>query len=291
VNPLKYRTQELVIVCSFLFLPVLLLVTFSYYPALMLVYYSMTNWNGLSANYNFVGIGNYVEVFTNPELFSVLRNNMYYFIGGLLQTAFALYFAVLLNSKLRGRNLFRIILFLPYILHSVAIAIMFQSVYHTTQGSLNLFLETIGLTGWQQSWLGNETIVDYALAFVSMWKFLGLSMVIFLGALQSISDDLYEAATIDGANAMQSFKHITLPSIRSVLELLLILTLSGALQAFEIPYVMTLGANDTQTFVMETIEVAFKFNQSGLASAMAVVLLLFVLAFIMIQRKFITKGE
>ncbi len=291
MNPLKYRTQELVIVCSFLFLPVLLLVTFSYYPALMLVYYSMTNWNGLSANYNFVGIGNYVEVFTNPELFSVLRNNMYYFIGGLLQTAFALYFAVLLNSKLRGRNLFRIILFLPYILHSVAIAIMFQSVYHTTQGSLNLFLETIGLTGWQQSWLGNETIVDYALAFVSMWKFLGLSMVIFLGALQSISDDLYEAATIDGANAMQSFKHITLPSIRSVLELLLILTLSGALQAFEIPYVMTLGANDTQTFVMETIEVAFKFNQSGLASAMAVVLLLFVLAFIMIQRKFITKGE
>ncbi len=89
---------------------------------------------------------------------------------------------------------------------------------------------------------------------------------------------------------MQSFRHITLPSIRSVLELLLILTLSGALQAFEIPYVMTLGANDTQTFVMKTVEVAFKFNQSGLASAMAVVLLFFVLVFIVIQRKFITKG-
>jgi raffinose/stachyose/melibiose transport system permease protein len=289
LNNFTYDTQKRIVIFTFLLLPVLLLLTFSYYPALMLIYYSFTNWNGLSPGYKFVGMSNYIEVLSNPEIFSVFRNNMYYFIGGLLQTAIALYFAVILNGKLKARNFFRVILFLPYILHSVAIAIMFQSVYHATQGSLNLLLEAIGLPSWKQNWLGNRTIVDYALAFVSLWKFMGLSMVIFIGALQSIPEDLYEASKIDGANSIQDFIYITLPSIRSVIELLLILTLSGALQAFEIPYVMTLGANDTQTFVMKTVEVAFRFNQSGLASAMAVVLLIIVLVIIAIEKQFVTK--
>jgi raffinose/stachyose/melibiose transport system permease protein len=289
LNNFTYDTQKRIVIFTFLLLPVLLLLTFSYYPALMLIYYSFTNWNGLSPGYKFVGMSNYIEVLSNPEIFSVFRNNMYYFIGGLLQTAIALYFAVILNGKLKARNFFRVILFLPYILHSVAIAIMFQSVYHATQGSLNLLLEAIGLPSWKQNWLGNRTIVDYALAFVSLWKFMGLSMVIFIGALQSIPEDLYEASKIDGANPIQDFIYITLPSIRSVIELLLILTLSGALQAFEIPYVMTLGANDTQTFVMKTVEVAFRFNQSGLASAMAVVLLIIVLVIIAIEKQFVTK--
>lgn len=285
----NFNTQKYIILVTFLFLPVLLLLTFTYYPAFMLLYYSFTDWNGLSSDYGFVGFDNYREVLTNSAIYSVFKNNLYYFVGGLIQTGLALYFAVILNGKLKGRNVFRVLLFLPYILHSVAIAIMFQSVYHSTQGSLNLFLDNIGLSSWKHSWLGDPKIVNYALAFVSVWKFMGLSMVIFIGALQSISDDLYEAATIDGANAFQSFRFITLPSIRSVIELLLILTLSGALQAFEIPYVMTLGANNTQTFVMKTVEVAFKFNQSGLASAMAVVLLLIVLVIISIEKKFVKE--
>jgi raffinose/stachyose/melibiose transport system permease protein len=288
---LSYKAQRYVILFSFLIPPLILLLTFSYYPAFNLLYYSFTDWNGLSLEKNWVGLANYKEIFSNSEVFGVFRNNMYYFVGGLLQTALALYFAVLLNSKLKGRYFFRIILFLPYILHGVAIVYMFQNMYHTQNGALNLLFEAMGLEFLQQNWLGNRTLVDYSLAFISVWNFMGLSVVIFLGALQSIPDDLYEAAKIDGASNFQSFRFITLPSIKIVIELMLILTLNGALSSFEIPFVMTKGANDTHTFVTKTVDVAFRYNNFGLASAMAIVLLAIIAVMIIIQKKYVTKGE
>lgn len=286
---LSYKAQRILILFGFLTLPVLLSLTFSYYPALSLLYYSFTDWSGLGWEMSWVGFANYKEIFTRPEIFGVFKNNAYYFVGGLLQTAIALYFAVVLTSKLKGRNGFRALLFLPYVLHSVAIVIMFKNVYHVEYGSLNLFLNAIGLGSWQQAWLGNPNLVNFSLAFISVWKFFGLSMVIFIGALQSIPADLYEAAKIDGASGWQSFRFITIPSIRSVIELMMILTLTGALEAFDIPYIMMLGANGTSTFVSKTVDMAFKFQQAGLASAMAVVLLLIVLVFIVIQRKLLFR--
>jgi len=183
------------------------------------------------------------------------------------------------------------LLFLPYVLHSVATVIMFRNVYHTEYGSLNLLLESLGLSAWKQPWLSDRVLVDYALAFISMWKYMGLNMVIFLGALQSISEDLYEAATIDGATGWQRFRHITIPGIYGVIELMLILTLTGALEVFDIPYIMMLGANDTETFVTQTIRMAFQYKKAGLASAMAVVLLCIVMLVIWVQRKLLYKGE
>ncbi|MBE1440812.1 carbohydrate ABC transporter permease [Paenibacillus sp. OAS669] len=239
----------------------------------------------------FVGLQNYKEILTNIEYFGVLKNNLYYFAGGLLQTMFALYFAVVLNSKLRGRNVFRVILFLPYIMHSVAIVFMFQALYNNQYGTLNALLDAVGLGSLQQDWLGNKKLVNYALAFVSMWKYMGLSMVIFLGSLQSIPHDLYEAARIDGASTFQQFWRITLPSIRRVMELLLLLTLTGALEAFEIPYIMMLGANGTDTFIIKTVEVAFQFKEVGLGSAMAVIMLIIVLLFVGLQRLLFKGGE
>ncbi|QAY67997.1 carbohydrate ABC transporter permease [Paenibacillus protaetiae] len=287
----SYKTQRYLILFGFLTIPVLLSLTFSYYPAVSLFYYSLTDWTGLGWDMHFIGLDNYKEIFTKPEVFGVLKNNAYYFIGGLVQVALALYFAVILNGRLRGKNGFRAALFLPYVLHSVATVIMFKNVYHGEYGSLNMLLGAIGLESWQQSWLGNKHLVNISLAFISMWKFMGLNMVVFIGALQSIPSDLYEAASIDGASGWQKFRYITLPSIRSVMELMLILTLTGALEAFDIPYVMLLGANGTSTFVIQTVNTAFKYQNFGLASAMAVVLLLMVLLFIVIQRKLLFRGE
>jgi len=226
-----------------------------------------------------------------PEIFGAFKNNLYYFGGGILQTAIALYFAIILNGRLRGKNAFRVLLFLPYVLHSVATVIMFKNLYHAEYGSLNAFFGAIGLDSWKQMWLGNPHIVNFSLAFISMWKFFGLSMVIFIGALQSIPKDLYEASTIDGASSWQTFRFITLPSLRRVIELMLILTLTGALEAFDIPFIMMLGANGTSTFVIQTVDMAFKFENFGLASAMAVVLLFIVLFFIFVQRKILFRGE
>ncbi|WP_201001050.1 carbohydrate ABC transporter permease [Paenibacillus glycanilyticus] len=287
----SYKTQRYLILFGFLTIPVLLSLTFSYYPAISLVYYSLTDWSGLGWDMNFIGLDNYKEIFTKPEVFGVLKNNLYYFIGGLVQVALSLYFAVILTGKLRGRNEFRAMLFIPYVLHSVATVIMFKNLYHMEYGSLNVLLGSIGLESWQQSWLGNKHLVNFSLAFISMWKYMGLNMVIFIGALQSIPSDLYEAASIDGANGRQKFRFITLPSIRKVTELMLILTLTGALEAFDIPYVMLLGANDTSTFVIKTVDTAFKYQNFGLASAMAVILLIMVLVFIVIQRKLLFREE
>lgn len=287
----SYKTQRYLILFGFLAIPVILSLTFSYYPALSLLYYSFTDWTGLGWNMNFIGFDNYAEIFTKPEVFRSLKNNLYYLIGGLVQVVFALYFAVILTGKLKGKNGFRVALFLPYVLHSVATVIMFKNVYHMEYGSLNTLLGAIGLDSWQQSWLGDKSIVNFSLAFISMWKYMGLNMVIFIGALQSIPGDLYEAASIDGASGWQKFRYITLPSIRGVLELMLILTLTGALEAFDIPFVMLLGANDTSTFVIKTVDTAFKYQNFGLASAMAVVLLIIVLLFIVIQRKLLFREE
>jgi raffinose/stachyose/melibiose transport system permease protein len=288
---ISYKAQRYIILFGFLTIPLALLFAFSLYPAGALFYFSLTDWNGLGYNMNWVGLANYKEIFTRPEIFGAFKNNLYYFVGGLLQTSVALYFAIILNSRLRGRYAFRVMLFLPYVLHSVATVIMFRNLYHAEYGSLNVFLGAIGLESWQQLWLGNPKLVNISLAFISMWKFFGLSMVIFIGALQSIPKDLYEASTIDGASSWQDFRFITLPSLRPVIELMLILTLTGALEAFDIPYIMMLGANDTSTFVIETVNMAFKFNNSGLASAMAVVLLFIVIFFILIQRKLLFRGD
>jgi raffinose/stachyose/melibiose transport system permease protein len=287
----SYKTQRYLILFGFLTIPVLFSLTFSYYPALSLLYYSFTDWTGLGWEMHWVGFANYKEIFTRPDIFGAFKNNAYYFVGGLIQTALALLFAVILTSKLRGRNAFRAMLFLPYVLHSVATVIMFKNVYHAEYGSLNIFLDAIGLGSLQQSWLGNPHLVNFSLAFISLWKYFGLSMIIFIGALQSIPADLYEAAKIDGASGWQAFRFITVPSIRSVIELMMILTLTGALEAFDIPYIMMLGANGTATFVSTTVDMAFKFQKAGLASAMAVVLLLIVLLFIYVQRKLVFRGD
>lgn len=282
---LSYKTQKYLILFGFLTIPLALLCAFSLYPAAALFYFSLTDWDGLGFDQSWVGLANYKEIFTRPDIFAAFKNNLYYFVGGLIQTAIALYFAVILNGKLKGKYAFRVLLFLPYVLHSVATVIMFKNLYHAEYGSLNIFLGAIGLESWQQLWLGNPHIVNFSLAFISMWKYFGLSMVIFIGALQSIPNDLYEASKIDGAGSWQTFRFITLPSLRKVIELMLVLTLTGALEAFDIPYVMMLGAGGTSTFVIQTVDMAFKFENFGLASAMAVVLLMIVLFFIVIQRK------
>jgi len=286
----SYKTQKVVIIIGFLTLPLAFLFTFTFYPAAALLYFSFTEWDGLGYDMKWIGLDNYLEVFERPELFGVFRNNLYYFIGGLFQLAFALYFAVILNGKVRGRNFFRALIFLPYVLHSVATAIMFKNIYHAEYGVLNVMLESIGLESWQQLWLADTRFNNFALAFVSMWKYLGLNMVIFIGALQSIPEDMYEAAKIDGASKWQSFRFITLPSIRRVMELMMVLTLTGALEVFDIPKVMTNGVNDTTTFVLQTIDTAYAYHKFGLASAMSVILLLIVIAVILIQRKLLFRG-
>lgn len=290
---LTYNKQKLIIIISFLLVPLLLLATFTYYPALKLVYYSFTNWDGYSPEIPWVGLDNYREVFATPDIFKVFQHNFAYLVMGLVQNIIAIFFAVVLNSKLRGRNLFRVVLFLPYIMNGVAVAFMFGFVFDTTNGSLNLFLNSLGLTSLAEtSWLGTEGLVNYSLASTGLWRFMGYNMVIYIAALQAIPRDLYEAATIDGANSQQTFWNITLPNMKPVIQLNLFLTVTGALEVFDLPFVLTKGgpAGASETYVQRVVQTAFQFNNYGLASAMSIILLLFVIAVLAVQQFVLSRG-
>ncbi|GJM69021.1 hypothetical protein HMSSN036_12370 [Paenibacillus macerans] len=178
-------------------------------------------------------------------------------------------------------------------MNAVAVAFMFGYVFDTTQGSLNLFLQSIGLKHLgETSWLGTAGLVNYSLASTGLWRFMGYNMVIYIAALQAIPRDMYEAAKIDGAGVMQTFWRITLPNMKPVIQLNLFLTVTGALEVFDLPFVLTKGgpAGASQTYVQRVMETAFAYNHYGLASAMSIILLMFVIIVVGLQQFVLSRG-
>jgi multiple sugar transport system permease protein len=279
-QPLRRLTPWL-----FLLAPLALLITFTYVPVGNMLYYSFTDWDGVSPERNFIGADNYTEVFTRPEMFRVFAVSLYYLAASVVQIVIALYFATVLSFDLRFRNLFKGILFFPYLINGVAIGFVFLYFFQDG-GTLDSVLSWFGVEN-DHAWLGSPESANTSLAGVSVWRFTGLNFVLFLGAIQSIPGELYEAAQLDGASRWEQFKHIIAPSIRPVLSLSVILAISGSLSVFEIPYIMTDGATGTSTFVIQTVKFAFQFNKTGLASACAVVLLAIILLITWIQRRLV----
>ncbi|GJM79530.1 hypothetical protein HMSSN139_20260 [Paenibacillus sp. HMSSN-139] len=152
-------------------------------------------------------------------------------------------------------------------------------------------MQSFGLGEYTQGWLLNPNIINISLSGASVWRYMGFNFIIFLGAISSIGKDVYEAADIDGANRWHQFRHIILPSIKSIVQLNLILAISGAISAFDIPYIMTGGSNGSNTFVIQTVNTAFKFNKLGLASAMAVLLLFIVIIVTLLQKLLIKEDK
>lgn len=284
----SYTAQRRFIIVAFLLVPLTLLLTFSFLPVLNMFYYSFTDWNGFSDK-NFVGFENYVTVFTDPEYFRVFAVSLYYFAGTFVQMAIALYFATILSFNVKFKNFFKGVLFFPYLLNGVAIGFMFLFFFRP-DGALDTVLQFIGYDPGLL-WLGNPDIINISLAGTSVWRYMGFNFIIFLGAISSISKEVYEAAEIDGANKWHQFRYIILPSIKIIVSLNLILAVSGALSAFEIPYIMTGGGNGSATFVIQTVDTAFKFGKIGLGSAMAVILLGIVVIVTIIQKKFFGKED
>jgi raffinose/stachyose/melibiose transport system permease protein len=269
---------------AFLSVPLLFLIVFTYIPVANMFWYSVTDWDGLSPTKEFVGPANYVEIFTRPELFGVLKVSLYYVAGSVVQIVLALYFAAVLSFSTWFRTVYKGFIFFPYLINGVAIGMIFLFFFQPG-GTLDSALGAVGLGGASQQWLGDPAVVNYSLAGTSVWRYLGLNFVLFLGAIQSIPPHLYEAAELDGAGRWAQFRYIILPGIRPVVGLSFILAISGSLSVFEIPFIMTGGANESETFVIQTVNMAFKYYKFGLASAMAVVLLVIILVVTWLQRR------
>lgn len=273
----------------YLLAPLSLLITFTYLPVANMFSYSFTSWDGLDKTKDWVGLDNYIRIFTDPEILGVFGVSLYYLLGAFLQLGLALYLATILSFELRLRNFFKGVIFFPYLINGVAIGFIFLYLFQG-DGALDLFLRFLGLDSLIQQWLGNPDVVNWSMTGTSVWRYLGFNVVLYIGAIASIQPDLFEAAELDGANRWHQFRYIILPSIKRITLLTMILAISGSLSVFEIPYIMLMGANGTETFVIATVEKAFQLRKVGLASAMAVVLLFIVLIVTAIQR-LIIKDE
>jgi ABC-type sugar transport system permease subunit len=280
-RPRSYSWPKALTPWMFLLVPLAFLIVFTYIPVANLFYYSVTSWDGVSPDKPFVGDKNFVHLFTTPSLYQVFYVSLYYLAASAVQMALALYFATILSFNVKFKNLFKGIIFFPYMVNGVAIAFIFLY-FFKPGGTLDSTLKLFGIGS--HYWLGDQNLVNYSLAGTSVWRYLGLNFVLFLGAIQAIPSDLYEAAEIDGANRWQQFRNIILPGIKSILSLSIILAVSGSLAVFEIPFIMTGGANGSKTFVIQTVQQAFQFNKVGFASAAGIVLLIIVLIVTVIQR-------
>ena len=203
--------QRQVFILSALLIPTALLIAFVVVPGLDLFRLSATNWDGLAPDYDYIGLDNYKKMFQDGNLWLSLRNNMVYFFLHLLMIPVELAFAVVLNSKMRGAKFYKTMVFLPYIINGVAVSYAFSYFFSPVNGAMDALLAALGLEELQQSWLSDPSIVNFTLAFVSLWRFSGYHVILFLAALQSMPQDIMEAAQIDGASSWQLFRHILGP--------------------------------------------------------------------------------
>lgn len=272
-----------------LVIPVILLTAFVVFPAVDLFRMSFTDWNGYSKESNFIWFENYRSMFQNKDLWLSLRNNAVYFFVHLLMIFVELAFAVLLTSKLRAAKFYKTMVFMPYIINGVAISYAFSYFFSPINGAFDAILTTVHLEEWIRNWLSDESIVNFVLAFVSLWRFSGYHIILFMAALQSIPQDTLEAAKVDGANTWQLFKYVQIPAIMLMVDFVLFDNIRGALQVFDIPFVMTAGGPGyaSSTFTLYTIKTAFTFSNFGLAATMAVAIMIMIILIYVVQNKII----
>jgi multiple sugar transport system permease protein len=233
----------------------------------------------------FVGLGNYRDLLKNPLFWTAFQNTLYYvLVGGPLSVAISLAAAVLLNlPRLRFRSFFRTVYFAPVVTTLVAVGIVWRYLYHPRYGLLNHILGWIGID--PIDWLGDPHWAMPAIILLAIWKNFGYNMLIFLAGLQTIPEELYEAASIDGAGPWRRFFHITFPSLGPVFLFVAVTTMIGYFQLFAEPYVMTQGGplRSTTTLVLLMYEEGFRWWRMGVASSIAFVLFLLTLGGTLLQ--------
>ena len=240
---------------------------------------------GDPASTRFVGLRNYTELLANPLFWTALKNTLYFVVvGGPLSVLASLVAALLVHSRLvRWRPFFRAAFFAPWVTTLVAVALVWRYLYHPHYGPINALLGLFGVG--PIDWLGSTTWSMPAIILLSVWKNFGYNMLVFLAGLQSIPEELYEAAQLDGAGAWQRFRHVTLPMLGPTFVFVGVVTMIAAFQIFSEPYVMTQGGplKSTTTLVLFMYEEGFRWWRLGIAAAIAVVLFLLTLAGTLLQ--------
>lgn len=251
------------------------------------LYYSLMDWNGIGSM-KFTGIDNYIRMFQSDTFWLSVKNNIVIMITGLVgQLPLGLLMALLLNKGLKGSGFFRTVGFMPVVISSVMVSLIWGMIYNTEYGLLNNFLAFAGLESWQQNWLSDPKWSILSISVAYIWQNVGLYMVMFLAALQNIPDEVNEAAELDGATGLKRTWFVTLPMIRATLMVTVVYSISNSFRVFDLIQVLTGGgpAHQTEVMTIHMYSSAFVNLEYGYGSAVSIMILLFSLVVITIANR------
>ncbi|MCM3635068.1 carbohydrate ABC transporter permease [Paenibacillus camelliae] len=256
-------------------------------PIILSLYYSLFNWDGISAKV-FIGLDNFGDIFQDDIFWLSVKNNVIIMLTGLIgQLPLGLLLALLLNRSLKGNGFFRTVGFIPVVISSVMVSLIWGMIYNTEYGFLNSVLGVIGLEGWQRNWLGDPDWSMLSISLAYIWQNCGLYMIIFLAALQNISSEVNEAAELDGATGLRKVILITIPMIRATILVTVIYSISNSFRVFDLIQILTGGgpAHQTEVMTIYMYNNAFLSRQFGYGSAVSILILLFSLIVVVIANR------
>jgi raffinose/stachyose/melibiose transport system permease protein len=271
----------------------LVYVTFVLVPVALAAVYSFFRWNGLQALTDFIGLENYRRALTDPVFIGAIGHNFFIVVLSILiQGPISIGVALLLNRKLRGRTLFRVIVFIPYVLSEVIAALSWKLLLQPA-GPFDSFLTSIGLGQLKQLWLADGNVAIWTMFGILTWKYVGFAIILFLAGLQGVPEELEEAGRIDGASWWQIQRYITLPLLAPTIRIWAFLSIIGSLQLFDMVWVATGGgpAGATTTMATYMVQYGFQRSQLGFGSAVAVILFFISLIFALLYQRFVLRRD
>lgn len=276
-------------------LPTILIFGFLFViPTLTSFYYSLTDWNINRRVISFIGLENFRELFSDVKFRSTLGNTLTYsFSVTFVRNFLGLFLAILLNNaQLKGRNLFRTIIFLPYVIAPVVIGYLFTAIYNPAQGILNQSLRAFGMGFLAQDWLNDPNIALFSTIMTDVWRTTGFSMVIYLAGLQAIPHELYESAEIDGADGRWKLTNVTIPLLAPSITINVVLALIGTMKVFVMILVLTNGGPGYATEVINTyIMSTFSLGLYGSGTAANIILSFLIIVIALPVLLFLKKRE
>lgn len=264
------------------------------YPVLQLFYYSVTNFNGVNYDFDFVGMKNYIKVLENGTLANSMKNTLIYAVFTVvLSNVIGLAVAMILNTKIHLKGLFRTCAYFPALFSAIVVGFIWSYVYMPGSGMVGNLLNLLGMDGSAFNPLGNYKTALYAIAIVEVWKGFGTTMIIYLAGLQTVDESLLEAGRIDGCTEWQLIRKIKLPLISSTITINVILSVIAGLKAFDYSFIMTNGGpgKSTKTLMFQVYETAFTDMKMGRASAFSVMTFAFIIVITVVMLLYMNKRE
>lgn len=266
----------------YLALPVLVYVIFLVYPAIQLVLLSTQNWSGLGPR-TFVGLANYAELFSDPAFWNALGHNVAWMIGAMVvPVAIGLALAIFLSrSPLVGRSAFRVAYFIPQVISTVAVAVIWGWIYDPSFGPLNQILAAVGLGSLEPQWLGDEAMALPSIFIAWTWMQYGFAMVVLIASINAIDEIYFDAAKVDGAGAIDQVRHVILPFLRVPLATVILIVAISSFQVFDLVFVLTNGGPGNSTMVLDLymLRSSVQYQRVGYGAAIGVTLAVLVWLF------------